>query len=110
MDWHLLGSYSLLAAKRRESGILRKRLQFPSKMYYAGIGINSTLRFTWILKCITFGRAGYEGLDIFLIIAEMFRRWVWVFFRLEREWFVVNAPLHENDDVESPDDPESIII
>ena len=110
MDWHLLGRFSLLQAKRRERGILRNRLQFPRTTYYAAIAINTTLRLAWILKCITFGQAGSEGLDIFLIIAEMFRRWVWVFFRLEREWFVVNPPIRDEDEEDNQDDLEALVI
>lgn len=95
MDWHLAQKYSVAPVKSKDQHqFLRKRLQFPKVAYYLATAINTLLRASWILKCVTFGREGMEGLDAFLIVAEMFRRWVWVFFRLEREWFVVNTELN----------------
>jgi hypothetical protein len=88
MDWHLMQKYSL--GKQKDRSFLRERLQFPKVIYYGAIIISSFVRFTWILKCITISNEGMQGLDIFLILSEMFRRWIWVFFRLEREWFLVS--------------------
>ena len=51
---------------------------------------NTILRFTWLLKAITITSHNQHFLDIFLIGGEMFRRWVWVFLRLEREWVVIH--------------------
>ena len=92
MDWHLLPQFNYLV-KKKEFGILRQRVQFPRPVYYTAMGVNTIFRFTWVLKCLTITFYKQEGLDAFLIGGEMVRRWVWVFIRLEREWFVINQPI-----------------
>jgi hypothetical protein len=57
--------------------------------YYLAIISNTLFRFTWILKATTISHPN-QSLDTFLIGGEMFRRFIWVFLRLEREWVVIH--------------------
>jgi hypothetical protein len=89
MDWHLCGNFAIL---KKPVSILRPTLHFkyPS-IYFAAMVINSVLRFGWLLRLWFLGTDPTIALDVTLAIAEIFRRWIWVFFRLEREW-VLNIP------------------
>ncbi|KAI8815580.1 EXS family-domain-containing protein [Fimicolochytrium jonesii] len=97
--------------------LLRPTLHFPSPyLYYAAIAIDAVLRFSWIVRIALLRKvvdasvldpsAGGGGdvssggdtdrtaketlvaIDICLKVLEILRRWVWVFFRVEREWVV----------------------
>jgi len=67
---------------------LRRRLLFrPHLVYYAVLLLNLVLRFTWSLKLSSHlhGVAELES-GVFIIEgAELVRRWMWVFFRVEWE-------------------------
>lgn len=68
---------------------LRRLLIFPqNSLYYGAIGLDFMLRFIWILKLSThldkFNDS--EGGIFILEVAEVFRRWVWIFLRVETEW------------------------
>jgi hypothetical protein len=89
-DWDL----SLFSSKReRESpehpwGLRRHRFFHAKEMYYAAIILDGILRCTWSIKLSP--RLDHfndvEG-GIFLMEAlEVFRRWIWIFFRVETEW------------------------
>ncbi|KAG5932028.1 hypothetical protein E4U60_005537 [Claviceps pazoutovae] len=68
---------------------LRDRLIFrPVAIYYAVIVLDLLLRCTWSMKLSPHldKFSDFES-GIFLIeLLEVFRRWVWIFFRVETEW------------------------
>ncbi|KAI9345008.1 EXS family-domain-containing protein [Obelidium mucronatum] len=84
---------------------LRKVLHFQyPQVYYAAIIFNTLLRMSWIVRVAilqtllkeSFWGGGDDttsgirgtllGVDLGLKGLEVLRRWVWVFFRVEREW------------------------
>jgi hypothetical protein len=67
---------------------LRRSLMFQPVVYYAVIAMDLLLRCTWSLKLSPHldHLSDFES-SIFLIeFLEVFRRWVWIFFRVETEW------------------------
>ncbi|KFG87462.1 putative protein-ER retention protein (Erd1) [Metarhizium anisopliae] len=89
-DWDM----TLFASRRERNSShhpwgLRDRLIFrPVIMYYAVIVLDLMLRCTWSLKLSPHldKFSDFES-GIFLIeFLEVFRRWVWIFFRVETEW------------------------
>ncbi len=68
---------------------LRRVLYFPTpEIYYAAIGVDFILRFTWSLK-LSPHLDHFNDLEggIFVIeLMEVARRWIWIFFRVETEW------------------------
>ncbi|KAG9257843.1 EXS family-domain-containing protein [Emericellopsis atlantica] len=89
-DWDL----TLFAEKRERAAAhhpwgLRERLMFrPVNLYYVVIGLDLMLRCTWSMKLSPHldKFSDFES-GIFLIeFLEVFRRWVWIFFRTEAEW------------------------
>lgn len=73
---------------------LRRRLHFQSRaLYYFVIALDLVLRLTWTLKIsanFTHWSDGEQGIFV-LELLEVFRRWVWIFFRVETEWVRVHA-------------------
>ncbi|KAI1394154.1 EXS-domain-containing protein [Hypoxylon trugodes] len=86
---------------------LRRRLHVgPPVLYYAVIALDLLLRCTWSLKLSPhLGRiADWEGSIFIIELLEVFRRWVWIFFRVETEWIRnTNVPGLEADDILLPD-------
>ena len=69
-------------------GLRRKLLIHRPAVYYVVIAMDLVLRCTWMLKLSPRldHLNDFEG-SIFLIqFLEVFRRWVWIFFRVETEW------------------------
>lgn len=93
---------------------LRPTLLFPLPAYPLAIFANLFLRLTWSLKLSAHLHAQVSGALLFfwLEIAELLRRWVWVFFRVE--WECVKRelerergerlPLHQHDGVSEGED------
>lgn len=67
---------------------LRRRIVFPPWTYYAVIAGDFVLRLTWAFRLGPgFTRlSDTEGTVFLLQSLEVFRRWVWIFFRVETEW------------------------
>ncbi|CCU74868.1 putative protein-ER retention protein (Erd1)/putative EXS family protein [Blumeria hordei DH14] len=68
---------------------LRSQRWFPrAGFYYFAILLDLTLRSTWILKVSPYAEyfGTVESGMMLLVWAEIFRRWVWLFLRLETEW------------------------
>jgi hypothetical protein len=102
-DWDLeLFRY---AGKYRHGG-LRHILYFPSRpLYWTVIFTNYILRFTWSLRLSTsWYHFPDRELGLFVLeLAEVFRRWMWIFLRVEAEWVrnikdVPSFPLSERND------------
>ena len=74
---------------------LRRRLHVgPPTLYYAVIAQDLALRCTWALK-LSARMAPYADLEgtLFTVqFLEVFRRWVWIFFRVETEWIRNTGP------------------
>jgi hypothetical protein len=94
-DWDLT-----LLTKERDSpehpfGLRRVLLVHKPGVYYAVIALDLALRCTWMIKLSPTGDriSDFES-SIFLIqFLEVFRRWVWIFFRVETEWIRNSASL-----------------
>ncbi|RKP11903.1 EXS family-domain-containing protein, partial [Piptocephalis cylindrospora] len=91
VDWALSFSASPTPAPifaSPSSSLLRPNLHFREPMiYYAAVLFDLLLRLTWSLKLSPHLRLDQLTAGGFIMEAlEIFRRWVWVYFRLEREW------------------------
>ncbi|KAI9511189.1 EXS family-domain-containing protein [Russula earlei] len=68
---------------------LRSRLLYPLPIYPLALFINLVLRLTWSIKLSSHLHAKVQGEGSFFIfwveVAELVRRWVWVFIRVEWE-------------------------
>ncbi|KAL7275726.1 protein-ER retention protein [Rhizina undulata] len=89
-DWKL----TLFSSARNSEEFpyaLRKDRHFVNKeIYYAAIVIDFLLRATWSIKLsphLDFFNEMEGGLFV-LELLEVFRRWVWVLLRVEKEWIV----------------------
>ncbi|KAI9250821.1 EXS family-domain-containing protein [Helicostylum pulchrum] len=80
MDWNLI-TVSTKSSKVK----FRTQLYFPTTFYIAATAIDFLLRITWSLKLSSPIYIRQIDASIFLLL-EIFRRWVWVIFRLENEW------------------------
>lgn len=87
-DWDL----TLLSSARKSPeypyGLRRSRLFDTPEFYYVVIVVDLLLRCTWSLK-LSVHLEHFNDIEggIFLLeIMEVFRRWIWVFFRVETEW------------------------
>jgi len=83
---------------------LRPRLLYPLPVYPLALFINLILRLTWSVKLSSHlhARAQGEGslLIFWLEVAELVRRWVWVFIRVE--WEIVRRTQDSAKHIEVP--------
>jgi hypothetical protein len=87
-DWEL----SLLTSRRGSEdhpwGLRKNRHYGATELYYIAVVLDFLLRFAWSVKLsphLDFLNE-MEGGIFMLELLEVSRRWVWVFFRVEREW------------------------
>jgi EXS family len=69
-------------------GLRRHRFLHSNNLYYIAIVVDFFLRFTWSIK-LSPHLDHFNDLEggIFLMeLLEVFRRWLWIFFRVETEW------------------------
>ena len=89
-DWDLtLFENSLTRNNPEHAWGLRRHTHFYSKkIYYIAILIDFVLRCTWSLKLSPHldHFNDLEGGIFFMEFLEVFRRWIWLFFRVETEW------------------------
>ncbi|KAK9771359.1 putative EXS domain-containing protein [Seiridium cardinale] len=85
---------------------LRRRLYIgPPATYYGVILLDLLLRCTWSLKLSPHldHIADFESSIFIIEFLEVFRRWVWIFFRVETEWIRNNTsntlPVLGQDDI-----------
>lgn len=84
--------YSLIWDLKIDWGLGRKNraYYFDTKWYYLASVLDIILRFAWIAS------RPYEHIILLLQVLELFRRWVWIFFRVESEWTPRNdLPMQE---------------
>ena len=69
-------------------GLRRNRYFHAKQMYYTAIVIDLLLRCTWSLKLSPHldHFNDLEGGIFVMEFLEVFRRWIWIFFRVETEW------------------------
>lgn len=88
-DWDLT---LFSSARERNSpeypfGLRRRLLIHKPGVYYAVIVLDLVLRCTWVLKLSPQERiADFESSIFITQFLEVFRRWMWIFFRVEAEW------------------------
>ncbi|SPO00888.1 related to ERD1 protein, required for retention of luminal ER proteins [Cephalotrichum gorgonifer] len=86
---------------------LRRRTMFPSWTYYAVVAGDLVLRLAWVFR-LGPGLARLpdsEGTVFLLQALEVFRRWVWIFFRVETEYVRGTATGLGADDILLADYP-----
>ena len=79
-------------SKRRNDdhpwGLRKIRYIEAKEVYYFVVVLDLLLRFTWCMKLsVRLDRFNdMEGGIFILEMLEVFRRWIWVFLRVETEW------------------------
>ena len=100
--WDVARDWSLSLFSRRRGAAdqpfgLRRHRYIPAKeVYYFAIALDLLLRFTWSLKLSPHLDRFHdmEG-GIFVVeLLELFRRWIWVFLRVEAEWSMLLARIN----------------
>lgn len=92
-DWDL----TLFSPKRNDPshpyGLRRMRVFDAPSLYYAVIVVDLVLRCSWSMKLSVHLEHfnDIEGGIFMLELLEIFRRWMWVFFRVEAEWLRARA-------------------
>ena len=92
-DWDL----TLFSQKRNDPshpyGLRRMRVFDAPSLYYAVIVVDLALRCSWSMKLSVHLEHfnDIEGGIFMLELLEIFRRWMWVFFRVEAEWLRARA-------------------
>ena len=78
---------------------LRRHRYFHTKFYYGAIMIDIFLRCTWSFKLSPHldHFNDLEGVIFLMEFLEVFRRWMWIFFRVETEWVRNSQPSAEDD-------------
>lgn len=76
------------AAQSYPFGLRRHRFIHTPSIYYTVIGVDLLLRCTWSFKLSPHldHFNDLEGGIFFMECLEVFRRWVWIFLRVETEW------------------------
>lgn len=86
--WDIKLDWGLFDAKAGDNKFLREEIVYSSTwFYYFGIVEDFILRFTWAFS-MSLSEMGYVHADLMLTILaplEVFRRFIWNFFRLENE-------------------------
>ncbi|KAH6634084.1 EXS family-domain-containing protein [Chaetomium sp. MPI-SDFR-AT-0129] len=87
-DWDLTLFSKDRASPGHPFGLRRALLVHKPVVYYAVIALDLALRCTWMIKLSSnMDRISDFESSIFLLqFLEVFRRWVWIFFRVETEW------------------------
>lgn len=96
-DWDL----TMLAGSRERNhpehawGLRRYTYFHANNFYYIAIGIDLVLRCTWSLKLSPHldHFNDLEGSIFVMEFLEVFRRWIWIFFRVETEWGMLYNPI-----------------
>ena len=102
-DWDLtlLSRRSLRISVDHPYGLRRHRYFHTKEFYYGAIFVDLLLRCTWSFKLSPHldHFNDLEGSIFLMEVLEVFRRWVWVFFRVETEWIRNNTAAPQSDDV-----------
>ncbi|XP_022637308.1 SPX and EXS domain-containing protein 1 isoform X3 [Vigna radiata var. radiata] len=106
-DWDLGGFTRIF--KFNKPHLFSHMLHGRRWVYFWVIGSNLILRCTWTYKLSAHLRHNY--LTVFIIAAlEIFRRFQWIFFRVENEWNKMNSKSHSHLSAkEIPNDEEDLL-
>ncbi|TKY48761.1 SPX and EXS domain-containing protein 1 [Spatholobus suberectus] len=106
-DWDLSGFTRIF--KFNKPHLFSHMLHGRRWVYFWVIGSNLVLRCTWTYKLSAHLRHNY--LTVFFIAAlEIFRRFQWIFFRVENEWNKMNSKSHMQHSVsEISNDEEKLL-
>ncbi|CAJ1956364.1 unnamed protein product [Sphenostylis stenocarpa] len=106
-DWDLGGFTRIF--KFNKPHLFSHMLHGRRWVYFWVIGSNLILRCTWTYKLSAHLRHNY--LTVFIIAAlEIFRRFQWIFFRVENEWNKMNSKSHLHLSAkEIPNDEEKLL-
>ncbi|ORY12086.1 EXS family-domain-containing protein [Clohesyomyces aquaticus] len=89
-DWdlHLFSSSKERNDPEYPWGLRRHRWIHAKEIYYTAIVIDAALRCTWSIKLSPHldHFNDLEGGIFMMEVLEVFRRWMWIFFRVECEW------------------------
>ncbi|XP_021365536.1 xenotropic and polytropic retrovirus receptor 1-like [Mizuhopecten yessoensis] len=117
LTWDIKMDWGLLDHSAGENTFLREEIVYAYKAYYYFAMVEDfVLRFAWTLT-VSIGEGGYfpgEALKTLLASLEVFRRFVWNFFRLENEHLnncgqfravrdISIAPIDSNDQTQLED-------
>lgn len=86
-SWDVKFDWGLFDKKAGENKFLREEIVYPNWVYYFAICEDFVLRFTWALS-ISLTESGIMHSDMIVSIfapLEVFRRFIWNYFRLENE-------------------------
>ena len=80
-------------------GLRQHRYIHAPSVYYVVVGVDLMLRCTWSLKLSPHldHLNDLEGGIFVMQLLEVFRRWVWIFLRVETEWVRNNRPVEDDD-------------
>lgn len=106
-DWDLSGFTRIF--KFNKPHIFSYMLHGRRWVYFWVIGSNLILRCTWTYKLSAHLRHNY--VTVFIIAAlEIFRRFQWIFFRVENEWNKMNSKSHtHHSSIEISNDEEKLL-
>lgn len=92
-DWELTLFSSRRSSSEHPYGLRPNRHFVNKELYYGAIIIDFLLRGTWSIKLSP--HLDYinemEGGIFLLELLEIFRRWVWIFIRVEKEWVMTRG-------------------
>ena len=88
MDWGLMESTSARSRTGEENFLLREEIVYPSPVYYYGAYLEDFIGRTLWAFTVSLNHVGSLNTDLLTTLAasfELFRRFIWNFFRLENE-------------------------
>ncbi|RDY00041.1 SPX and EXS domain-containing protein 1 [Mucuna pruriens] len=106
-DWDLSGFTRIF--KFNKPHLFSHMLHGRRWVYFWVIGSNLILRCTWTYKLSAHLRHNY--VTVFIIAAlEIFRRFQWIFFRVENEWIKMNSKSHSHLSVDEISNDEEKLL
>ncbi|SCU88754.1 LAMI_0D11210g1_1 [Lachancea mirantina] len=85
MDWNL-GVFNFSSNGMRRNEILRSQRTYPRFFYFTAAVIDLGLRLIWLWELFAGGSVFVGELNfLFQHCAEIFRRWLWIFMKLDAE-------------------------
>lgn len=84
-DWDLTLLTSAKSSPEYPFGLRKDRHFVSTGFYYIAVVLDFFLRVSWGLK-LSEHYTLVEGHIFLMEVLEVFRRWMWVFFRVEKEW------------------------
>ncbi|RCH79468.1 protein-ER retention protein, partial [Rhizopus stolonifer] len=86
--WDISMDWNLITISQHQTIQIRRQLYFSQPVYYLmAVCLDFLLRITWSFKLSSHLLIRHLDSSIFLLeLMEVFRRWVWVMFRMENEW------------------------